>query len=161
MMVISDTSVVSNLLIIGELELLHRVFDEVIIPEAVEQELLALEQFDIDLRAYQEASWITMKVPEDTALVQALRASLDRGESEAIALAQATPGSLLAIDEKAGRKIAQSLGISIIGLVGILIRAKENGIIPAIKPLLDRLIQEAGFYLSRRFYHQILRDQGE
>ena len=131
------------------------------IPEAVERELLALSQFGIDLEPYHQAAWITVQVPKDATLVQTLPASLDQAESEAIALAHALPKSLLAIDEKAGRKIAQSLGIEIIGLVGILIRAKEQRVIPAIKPLLDRVIQEAGFYLSPRFYQQILNDQGE
>lgn len=161
MIVISDTSVISNLLIIGELDLLQKLFQKILIPEAVNRELLALSKFGIDLSPYHQADWITVQVPEDTMLVQMLCDSLDQGESEAIALAKGTPDSLLAIDEKAGRKIAQSLGIEVIGLIGILIRAKEQGIIADIKTSLDRIIQEAGFYLTPQFYRQILKDQGE
>ncbi|GAB4412487.1 MAG: DUF3368 domain-containing protein [Bacteroidia bacterium] len=161
MIVISDTSVVSNLIVIGQLDLLKVLFRNIVVPTAVHHELMALRAFEVDLSPYLSADWVAVMSPTDVALVKSLKESLDQGESKAIVLAQEHRNSLLAIDEKAGRKIAQYMGIDIIGLVGILIRAKETGAITAIKPLLDQVIQQAGFYLSPRFYQQILSDHGE
>lgn len=67
----------------------------------------------------------------------------------------------MAIDEKAGRKIAQSLGIPIIGLVGIQLEAKEKSLIAELKPILDEPINKAGFYLGKSFYNKILQEVGE
>jgi uncharacterized protein len=159
--VISDTSVISNLLIIGELDLLRAMYQEILIPTAVHTELRALENTDINYAAYQQANWIQVRDPENRAFAQRLQATLDRGESEAIALALELPGSYLAIDEKAGRHVAKSLGIKIVGLVGILIQAKARGLITGVKPFLDQMIQDAGFYLSKNLYQQVLQDQGE
>ncbi|MEZ4776179.1 MAG: DUF3368 domain-containing protein [Bacteroidia bacterium] len=90
-----------------------------------------------------------------------LRESLDAGEAAAITLAKELNADYLAIDERAGRRIAKSLGIKIIGLVGILIRAKEANLIENVRPILDQLITEANFYIGEKFYQQIIENLGE
>lgn len=161
MIIISDTSVISNLIYIDQLEILQKLFSEIIIPEAVNREVLALDAFSVDLSIYKAANWIKVQNPINKELEKKLYEVLDEGESAAIALAYELSADYLAIDEKAGRRTAESLGIKIIGLIGILLRAKERRLIDKIKPFLDQLIKEAGFYIGERFYHQILADNDE
>ena len=156
MIIVSDTSPISGLLVIGRLDLLPRIYGKVIIPQVVFEELLALEGYGYNLEELHEAPWLELAEPSDKQLVVKLNEELDKGESAAIALALELNANYLVIDEKQGRTVAESLGIEIIGLVGILIEAKELGIIKQVKPLLDDLQEKAGFWISRKFYSYIL-----
>ncbi|GHU60648.1 nucleic acid-binding protein [Spirochaetia bacterium] len=93
-------------------------------------------------------------------LINALRVNLDPGESEAIALYWEKQADYLLIDEKRGRSIARSGGIKIVGTAGILLLAKERGLIPGIKPSLDILIRN-DFRISDLLYRQLLQKAGE
>lgn len=161
MIVVSDTSVISNLILIGELNLLHQLYGEIVIPDKVKEELQKLQEFGIDIISLNVFDSITVLSPTDQEMVNNLMDSLDAGESAAIILATELKADYLAIDERAGRRTAKSMGLNIIGLVGILIQAKEADLIDTIKPLLDKLISEANFYLSNAFYRQILQSVGE
>jgi hypothetical protein len=155
MIIVSDTSPISNLLQINRLELLHVIFGEVIIPPSVEQEILALEKFQIDLAAFHSAGWIKLRQPADLKAVNALKHDLDSGESEAIVLAQELQADWILLDERAGTQIAESLGLKPIGLVGILIIAKEKGLISSVTLVLDELRFTAGFWISDKFLSRI------
>lgn len=161
MIIVSDTSPISELLVIGRLDLLVQIYGKVIIPQVVFDELLALENYGYNLQALKEASWLEITAPANRQLVAKLSEELDKGESEAIALALELNADYLAIDEKKGRTVAASLGIAIVGLVGILIEAKELGIIDRVKPLLDELQEKAGFWISEKFYSYILAKLNE
>ena len=161
MIIISDTSVISSLIQIGHLDILRELFQEILIPKAVEDELLKLESFEINLSQFKEADWVKIKNPTNRSIEANLLSTLDKGESAAIALALETNIDYLAIDERAGRQVAKSLGIPIIGLIGILIRSKDLGVIDEVKPILNKLISEANFYISESFYHSILTQLGE
>lgn len=161
MIIISDTSVISNLILIQRLDLLPALYGEIRIPQVVEAEILQLESFNVDISEFKNAGWVTIQNPTNKALEQQLLTTLDPGESAAIALAHELSPTYLAIDEKAGRLVAETLGINIIGLIGILIQAKEKGILTSVKPLLDELITTAGFFISKRFYQQILAEIAE
>ena len=87
MIVVSDTSAISNLLVVGQLELIQRIYQQVVVPPAVDQEVRALQNFGIDLTAYTSATWLSVQVPTDSLLVKKLKEALDDGEAEAIALA--------------------------------------------------------------------------
>ena len=100
-------------------------------------------------------------MPVNRAAVQALRADLDAGESEAIVLAQELKASLLLIDERLGRQLATQLGLDVTGLLGILAEAKRRGIIPACAPLLDDMIGRAGFWVGERLRSDYLKALGE
>ncbi len=160
MIVVSDTSVISGLIKIQELTLLEKLFSEVIIPTKVHEELKDLERFNYSLTAYKEASWIEIKTASDVQLVQELSSSLDSGAAEAIALALELHADFLLIDERKGRSMAEQHGLTIIGLVGILIKAKELNHVPIIKPLLDKLIVE-NFRISKVLYDNVLKMVGE
>lgn len=86
---------------------------------------------------------------------------LDACESEALSLALELHASAVLVDEAAGRNAAKALHVTSIGIAGILLRAKERGLIPAVRPLLVRLREEAGFWLSPKFETEVLRLAGE
>lgn len=94
-------------------------------------------------------------------LRDALIIDLDPSEAEAIALALEQKADLLLLDEIAGRTIAESYQLAFTSSIGCLIEAKRIGIIPAVKPLLDAMRQEARFWLNPRLYARILMEQGE
>ncbi|MEQ8530606.1 MAG: DUF3368 domain-containing protein [Imperialibacter sp.] len=151
----------SNLIVVQKLDLLHSLFGDVFIPERVFVEIEQLANFGIDMSVFVNADWIKTKSLEDFSVYDQLTETLDRGESEAIALSLTYTNSLLLIDERKGRAIAESYNIRCIGLVGILILAKEKGFIGAVKPLLDQLIEEASFFISAKVYQSALSAANE
>jgi predicted nucleic acid-binding protein len=98
---------------------------------------------------------------QNQALVTALRGDLDRGAAETIALALELGADLTLLDEREGRHAAQRLGLRVVGVVGILLEAKANGKIDAIRPHLRALRQTAGFYLGEPLYQRALSLAGE
>jgi uncharacterized protein len=161
MIVVSDTSPLTNLAAIGQLGLLRTLFDEVHVPEGVWAELTAPSSDWPGRDHVASAAWIQRHAIHDLALVAALRDDLDRGEAEAIALALSLHSDLVLLDEKEGRRVAQRLGLRVVGVVGLLIEAKERGLLPAIRPHLRALRQTAGFYVSEALYRYALELVGE
>ncbi|AIE76293.1 DUF3368 domain-containing protein [Synechocystis sp. PCC 7338] len=94
-------------------------------------------------------------------MLNTLAQMLDPGESEAIALAIEIDAERLLIDERLGRDIATNYGLKLRGLLGLLINAKQQGMIPMLRPILDRLIKQAGFRVSPTLYARILQEAGE
>ncbi|MBE2283173.1 MAG: DUF3368 domain-containing protein [Prosthecobacter sp.] len=165
MLVISDTSVVSNLALIRRLKLLFQVFDDVVIPVRVFSELRRLTGAHA-LKLIDEAVESgSLKVEELTTaecqLADQLVSELDRGEAEAIALAELRHADVLCIDEVRGRRVAIEHGLRIKGLLGILDDAKAAGFLNAITPCLDELEAEANFFMSKGLKREILRLAGE
>lgn len=149
------------MLIIEKLGLLHQIYGQIIIPSSVQLELLVLKKFGFDTDQIVQASWIMVQDPKNQELVSQLELELDKGESSAIALAIELKAHNLIIDEKKGRKIAHELGIEVIGLIGILLEAKEKKLIKEIKPVLDELRSKANFRISESLYEKILKRTNE
>ena len=103
-----------------------------------------------------ESTWIKRHNPKNQTLVSALRRDLDRGEAETIALAMELDASLVILDEKEGRHAAQGFGLRIVGVLGLLLQAKEKGLIPEVGPILQVLRQKAGFYLTDSLLQSVL-----
>ena len=154
MLIVSDTSPILNLVAIERLELLRDLYGSIVIPPAVSAEL------DVN-GIFLATDWIQVVEPVNRPAVEALRAELDAGESEAIVLAQQLNASLLLIDERLGRRAATQLGLDVTGLLGILAEAKRRGIIPACAPLLDDMIGRAGFWIGERLRSDYLKALGE
>lgn len=156
MIIVSDTSPISNLIKINRLSLLQKLYGDIVIPLVVYNEILALQSFNVRLDEFKTASWIRVQSPSDTTLVSSLLITLDKGESEAIALAKELQPELLLIDERAGAETARSLGIKAIGLLGVLIQAKQSGQIENVRMILDDLRSNAGFWIAPLLYERVL-----
>src|SRR5574341_64416 len=120
MIIVADSSPLIAFLRIGKINLLEELFGEIIIPDAVHDELTRGEhKFS--------HGWIKRKNVNDKNLVKILSAKLDLGESEAIALAMELNADILIMDEKPGRRIAQHAGLNVTGTVAILVRLARSG----------------------------------
>jgi len=144
MRVVSNTSPLSNLAVVGRLDLLRQRYGSVTIPLVVAQELGRLSHPDgqAALVAAILAGWLK---PDPT--VPPLLSSsvtLDPGETAAIALALAVHADVLFIDEKRGRAAARSAGLTVSGLLGELLHAKFVGRIPSMRAEIQRLRSQAG-----------------
>ena len=147
--IISDTSCFIILTNIGELELLHKVYGQIITtPEIV-------AEFDETLPEWVEIAEVTDKYRQ-----RLLELQIDKGESSALALALETPNSVVILDDYKARKIAERLGITFTGTIGVIIKAKLNGIIPSVKPLLEK-IKRTDFRLSAEIETQALKEADE
>jgi len=158
MIIVSDTSPITNLLKIGRVSLLQQVFKEIIIPNGVYEELIKIPSQKSQI---ENTKWIKKQDSKNKEFINDLLKILDRGESESIALARELKADYLLIDEKKGRKIANEHGITITGLLGVLRRAKLKGYLEKVKPILDRLREETGFRIHQNLYKEILKDVGE
>ena len=161
MKVVCNASPIVSLARIDALELLHHAFGQIVIPQAVWNEVVVCGSGQPGAEAVKTAQWITRHSPQNASLVSALRQDLDAGEAEAIVLALEMPADLLLMDERLGRETARHLGIRMTGLVGVLVESKRRGIIPAVSPILQSLRERAGFRLSDALYRRILQDVHE
>jgi uncharacterized protein len=158
--VVSDTSPIRALEFLGVLDILEKLFGEVFVTPAVVCELKnSNKRFrPIDPAVY---SYFKIASPQNNAKVGELTEKLDKGEAESIALALEKHADFILIDESSGRKIAKEMGIVPLGVVGILLRAKELKHIKLLAPLLEKLHNELGFFLSQSLCEEILRRAGE
>jgi predicted nucleic acid-binding protein len=161
MTVVSNASPLINLARIGQLDLLAKVYGGVLIPEAVRREVVEEGAGQPGAHEVDVAEWIQTQTVTDQRLVRALGQDLDSGEAEAIVLALETDADLLLMDERLGRDAARHLGVTVTGLIGLLVEAKHRGLTSAIKPSLDALRDQAGFRIRQGLYDQVLQDAGE
>lgn len=158
MIVVSDTSPITNLIEIGRLELLRDLFGEVFIPEIVSREATIVEAHRKEI---ENNAWIKVVDLKDRRIFNSLVNKLDGGEAEAIALALELSADVILIDEMDGRTEALGLGLTVTGLLGVLVRAKKQGLIGAIKPEIERLISDADFWVSTLIVEEALALAGE
>lgn len=160
MIVVSDTTAISNLFLIGRLDLLRDMFGRVLIPGAVYRELLQLSEHGYPIAETLLTDWIEIR--EIAGATQPpLHALLGAGKIEAILLAESVEADWLVLDEKEGRAVAEQRGLPVIGLVGILLKAKQIGQVASVKEWLDLLVVKAGFGVSPAFYRKALELAGE
>jgi predicted nucleic acid-binding protein len=160
MLVISDTSPIRALHWIGELQLLAELFGAVAVPPAVADELKRprLRYPAIDVMTL---DFVQVVCPASAELVEELKENLAPGESEALALALEDASSILLVDDLPARHKAEEMGVTIVGTLGVLLRGKQAGLIPTLKPLIDRLRDELGFFLSDAIVRLVLSSAGE
>lgn len=161
MIVVSDTSCISGLFLINQARLLGLLYGTVIIPNAVWDEFLTLEKFGFTPLSILKTLEIQVQTPKNLALIDVLKEQLDPGESEAIVLAKEIDAQLLLLDERQGTTIARRMGLKTTGILGVLLEAKEQGLIQGLKPLLADLRIKAGFWLSDSLEKEILKSAGE
>ncbi len=147
--IISDTSCLIVLSNIGELELLHKTYGQIITTSDVASE------FGQEL-----PNWVEIAAAKDKYRQKILELQLDKGEASAIALAIEIPESTIILDDYKARKLAEKLGLSITGTIGVIIKAKLRGMIPSVKPYLDK-IRKTDFYISNELYDKAMEEAGE
>jgi predicted nucleic acid-binding protein len=163
MRVVSNTSPISNLAIIGRLSLLRQRYGRLMVPPAVERELRALTHVAAQEKisaAFREGWLLVEPVPERSVLDE-LRMNLDVGEAEAIALAVLTSAGLLLIDERRGRTAARKLHLKVAGVLGELLFAKFRGELTSMREEMRKLRIEARFFIGADLEQFILSEAGE
>ncbi len=161
MIVVTDTSVVLNLCLLGRAGLLHSLFGVVLAPPSVRAEFERLATWDPRFLRLVFPSFIRLVDAPSVPSPLTANRRLHRGETDALALAVAEKADAVLMDERAGRTAAAALGLRTVGIVGILFQAKEAGLIPAVRPLLDQLQSEAGFWIAARLREDVLARAGE
>ncbi|KFC24153.1 DUF3368 domain-containing protein [Chryseobacterium sp. FH1] len=147
--IICDTSCFIILSKIGELDILQKLYGEIITTPDIAEEFGEILP-----------DWVNIKSAESQNTQRILETQIDKGESSAIALALEVANSTLILDDFKARKIAQNLGLVFTGTIGIIIKAKLNGVIPSIKPFLEK-IKATDFRISFEIEIQALKEAGE
>ena len=131
---------------INRLELLKELYGEITIPEAVFHEVTAKND-GIKRKLLESRAWVHVQQISDDSDKRMYKAKLHDGEVEVMILAQEVKADLVIIDDNAARKTAIYLGLPLTGTIGVLLRAKEKGMIPRVMPLVENLEQN-GMYVS-------------
>ena len=155
MPIISNTSPLIFFAKVGQTNLLHLLYGDIWVPNAVRDEIAVGAGTDAELQIFDSQRIVVMDAPEDRVRI-ASRAGLDRGEAEVVALGQAQgSGTLILIDDKIGRRFAGQSGLQTVGTGGALVAAKQAGLIERIRPVFEQMFAE-GLYLHETLYHQLL-----
>lgn len=147
--IISDTSCLILLEKIGQLQILKNLFGEVIVTSII------ADEFGMPL-----PEWILIRNPINETFLNILKVSVDIGEASAIAYAIEQGGSLLILDDRKARKLANELNIKYTGTIAILLDAKQAGHIEFIKPMLQK-IKQTNFRISPELEKLVLEKAGE
>ena len=164
MKVICNTSPIIGLMSIHRLPLLWQLFDEIFIPQAVQRELCANSsehpQEVEQIKRYIVEGRFTVYQVHNEEIVKKLYGKLHYGELEVIIGAKECNLPLAVIDERTARKMASNFLVDTIGILGILVLAKKQGLIECLKQEID-LLRSNGYRISDALYHQILDNNGE
>ncbi len=147
--IVSDTSCLILLEKLNLLYILKELFEVITITPEIEKEY-----------GQQLPDWIKVVAVQNTVLPILLQSTLDLGEASAIALAIEQQNCLLILDDNKARKTATRLGINYVGTLGLLVEAKEAGLIPLVKPVLEQ-IKMTNFRVAENLEKQLLKLAGE
>lgn len=157
MIVVTNTSPLLNLAAIGEARLLPALFGRLTAPNMGREEIDSLRLRDQRFRSADIADAANFSAVSDSSRVTLLSLHLDPGEAEAVALALEVQADLILLDERRATRAARQLGLKTLGLLGVLLLAKRKGLVKEVRPLLDRLETEAGFWIAPDLRLQVLR----
>lgn len=161
MIVVADTSVLLNLSFLGQEGLLPLLFETVCAPPRVEAEFQRLASSDLRFQGLVFPEFIQRTAPPLTTPAWAHSPLLHGGEIDALSLALELRADLVLMDEAEGRAVAKALLLTTMGLLGVLLMAKQRMLIPSLAPLLDDLDREARFWMAPSLRIAILRASGE
>lgn len=159
MSMVADSGPILSFARADRLELLHQIVGELMIPDAVYDDIVVRGAGKPGSQDVQQSSWIRRLSVRDRAFVAQLPSKLHLGEREAIALAKEQNTPLL-VDEREARREAPCHGVTAVGSLQVLKEAKDRGIIPEVKPVLDDLIA-AGMYVSDALCQTFIQEMGE
>ncbi|NRF41182.1 DUF3368 domain-containing protein [Pedobacter foliorum] len=147
--IITETSCFITLEKIGAFEILHQVFKNIVTTPEIQQ------KFGSEL-----PNWIEIRSVRDTALQEVFKENVDAGEASAIALAMETSNAILIVDDLKGRKLASRMALNFMGTLGLLVKAKEYGVILNVRPYIEK-IQATDFRISPALVDLVLERTGE
>jgi len=143
----------------GFIDLLQVLNSEIIVPEAVKNEIEAYGKDDITAKTLQETDWLVVrKTPTIPRIIQ--NWDLGAGESEVLAWGYVEKGTEIIVDDLAARRCAMSFNISVRGTLGLVLIAKQRGIISQARPVLEQL-KLTGMYLAQSIIDKALAKIGE
>lgn len=154
--VVANTTPIIALADIGQLDLLRQLYGEIIIPTAVLDEIIS----EPARSKVGESGWIIVESVSNAEQKRLFKSRLHEGEVEVMLLAQEQHADLVIIDDNAAKKTAKFLGINVTGTMGILIRAKQNGLIDEVKPLIEELLDK-GLYIGQEVVDMVLEAADE
>jgi predicted nucleic acid-binding protein len=161
---ICDSSTLIHLAKIKRLHLLRDFHKDIFIAPAVWREVVQEGREwpgSSEVEQGRQAGWIEVVEPANRPLIHFLQKDLHDGESETIALAIELNPDVVFLDESEARRTARVYGLNITGVIGILIRAKREGRITSLREELNRLRNEAGFFIGNDVYKKALQASGE
>lgn len=128
MLIVSDTTPIISLIKAEQLGLLEKMFEKIVIPKAVYDELTVNKNFENEIEIFKRSTFVKVETVENMSSVNILRnvTGLDAGESEAIVMVEEKQADLLLMDERKGRLVAKKMGIRITGTIGILLQAFDE-----------------------------------
>lgn len=153
MIVVSDATPITTLLKVGKIELLEKLFESLLIPGAVADELLAFHK--------QLPAFILVRIVSDPDRLPPGFDRLGKGETEAIQLAKEVGAELLITDDRKARSVAASIGLKCTGLLGLMVSAKQENLLPSVRAMIDVLESKGGLYLSDAVRAEAARLAGE
>lgn len=161
MIIVSNTTPLIGFASIQRFDILQQLFGEIYIAQAVYSEaVVAGREVGGARKEVMEADWIKITNAQDQSAVQELLGEMDLGEAETIVLARELHADWVLMDEKKGRRKLEQFGLSKIGTVGILLKAKQVGLLTAIAPEVKKLRQQ-GFSLSQAVVDAVLQQADE
>ena len=158
-MIVADTGPLIAFARIGRLDLLQQVVGQLVIPQAVYDDLVLKGRGRSGAAELERASWIQRRAITDRAALARLPRNLHLGESEAIVLAEEL-GAQLLMDERRGRQVAIDRGIDVLGSLAIVAEAKRRGLITQAKPLVGAFLG-AGYWIDEELIPLFLKELGE
>ena len=159
-MMVADTGPIIAFARLGRLDLLRQVVETLVVPGAVYEELVGRGRDRPGAAEVEHGGWMYQRAVTDREAVAQLPPLLHAGEREAIALAQELNAQLL-IDEQRGREIASARGLAVVGILRILAEAKQRGLIPAVRPLVEALLAIGYWIDEERVIRPFLQEMGE
>jgi predicted nucleic acid-binding protein len=157
MIIVANTTPIISLASIGRLDILEKLFGNVMIPEAVYQEIKAKPGYGYE---QVDGAFIEVRTIQGLLYKDFLLTQLDSGEAETIILAKEVNADFVIIDENLGYRIANNAGLTAVRTLSLLLKAKEKGHIEQVKPLLDEMITKGRWY-SSAVYRAFLEKAGE
>jgi len=156
---VMNTSPWISLSLCGQTDLLNSLYENVLIPPAVKEEIIAGGKSQVGVQELESTTWLQIMEIKDSTKISLLH-ELDRGEAEVIILAKEQRVDEVIIDEKVARMQARVLGLKVVGTPGLLLRAKNRGLIHEIRPSINMILQE-GIYIHENVVRGILQEARE
>ena len=154
--VIANTTPLIALANIDRLELLRELYGSIIIPQAVMDEIIR----EPAKQRVRRATWIKVEPIQDASQKDIFRARLHAGEVEVMILAREQKAVLVIIDDDAAKKTAIFLGLNVTGTLGVLLKAKREGYLEKVEPVINELLRD-GLFISDTVKSYVLREAGE